>query len=988
MQHPATAWVVLLLSLVLTVVAWQLSLSATRSKAEERFGFQSSDLAAAVTRRLAGYESVLRGGAGLFDADGHVTREQWRAYVSALRLQQLVPGIQGVGFSRLMSADEVAAHVRAMRAEGFADYQVRPEGRRDPTSAIVFLEPFDWRNQRAFGFDMFSEPVRRAAMTQALETGEPSVSGRVTLVQETEQDVQPGFLMYMPVFRRGLPTQTVDQRRAAIVGFVYAPFRAGDLMRGVLGASRAGLGYEVFADAALSADALLVGRAAPGDAAGAAFERTLPLQVAGSRWTLRVRAPESYLSSTEGQLPDVVAFAGIGIDLFLFATVASMRRQKRRIEASEEEHRLLVDRLPLAVHVFAPDGRTRRVNAAWQRIWGRAAPDPAPASGTGQAWGCAEERAAAPLQQAAARAFAGEAVEIGALRLARGDDDLWLRGFAYPVADADGRLKEVVLVQEDVSARQRAEDALHWSRASLEAVSDLVLWTDPAGRIVDANAAACQALGHAREALLGRDIAEVDMQPQGRQAQGPMRYESVFRRRDGSAFPVEVMCTHVRQGDEERTCAIARDVSERRRVLAELERHRDHLESMVAERTQALETARELAEAANRAKSVFLATVSHELRTPMNAIIGMTTIAQRRTDDAQLREPLGAIDRASHQLLAVIDDILDMSRIESERLQLEPAPFTLDAVLAALRPMVEPRAAAKGLALSWPAPGALTGQTFVGDPVRLGQVLLNLVGNAIKFTDRGEVAVEVRSCGESGGRETLRFEVRDTGVGIAPEARRHLFEAFHQGDGSAGRRHGGTGLGLAICRRLVQLMGGEIGVDSQPGRGSAFWFILPFERSTPADDAPPPPPDPGQAEQRLRRDHGGARILLAEDDPLSREVTMALLEDAGLAPVAVETGRQAVEHLRHAPCDLVLMDLRMPDLDGLAATREIRRLPAHARTPIIALTADAFDEDRRRCLDAGMDDHLPKPVHPDRLHELLLAWLDSARRQRAVASPT
>lgn len=338
LEHPATAWVVLLLSLVLTGLAWYISDKAARTNAEQRFGFQTEELSSAIRQRMQEYETVLRGGAGLFKVSERVGREAWRQYVANLRLEQNFPGIQGLGFALMMPATEVERHISSVRAEGFPDYTLHPAGKRDPSSAIVYLEPFNWRNQRAFGFDMFAEPTRRIAMTYAMESGEIAVSGGVTLRQETAADTQRGFLMYVPVYRRGMPTRTVEERRAAIRGFVYAPFRTGLLMQGIRGADHNGIHFELFDGQSLSAENLLFdGAPTPtlhaidtprtGD-----FSAKVALQVGNRDWTLSVHAPKGYLSAEERILPLIVAGGGVSVNILLFLIIGSAGRQKRRAE--------------------------------------------------------------------------------------------------------------------------------------------------------------------------------------------------------------------------------------------------------------------------------------------------------------------------------------------------------------------------------------------------------------------------------------------------------------------------------------------------------------------------------------------------------------------------------------------------------------------------------------------------------------------------------
>jgi len=438
---------------------------------------------------------------------------------------------------------------------------------------------------------------------------------------------------------------------------------------------------------------------------------------------------------------------------------------------------------------------------------------------------------------------------------------------------------------------------------------------------------------------------------------------------------------HEHRGEQIAVSSEALEITELAGSLNEaslsLAKHYHHLEAQVEERTAALSVAKEAAEAANRAKSAFLANMSHELRTPMNAIMGMTDLVLRHMTDPKQADQLNKVKQASEHLLHVINDILDLSKIEAERVTMERIDFKLGGVLENLRSLIGLKVKEKGLKLVVEIPPALANLPLRGDPLRLGQILLNLSGNALKFTAAGMICIEVKVLETTSSQLLVRFDVRDTGIGIALEDQSRLFTAFEQADGSMTRKYGGTGLGLAISKRLARMMGGDIGVESQAGQGSDFWFTARFEKIEHAVPAAPKSSD--HAAEEIQARYPDTRVLLVEDEPVNQEVSRELLEEVGLQVDLAEDGAIAVDKARHNDYAVILMDIQMPVMNGIEATRQIRQLPSHGTTPILAMTANAFDEDRQTCLAAGMSDHIGKPVDPEHLFETLLKWLD--RRQ-------
>lgn len=423
--------------------------------------------------------------------------------------------------------------------------------------------------------------------------------------------------------------------------------------------------------------------------------------------------------------------------------------------------------------------------------------------------------------------------------------------------------------------------------------------------------------------------------------------EVTGKRRDGSTFDLEISVSRVEVDGVVTLTGFHRDVSARKAESA------------------ALVEARDNAEAANRAKTDFLAAMSHEIRTPLNGVLGMAAALETTPLSDLQRRMVGVINESGQSLMTLLSDLLDLSKIESGHMELESTPVDLCASMEAVGSLYEATARSKDLAFRMEIGDAARG-VFLGDPTRIRQVLQNLVANAMKFTSAGSVEVRADARPLSDGRREVTVEVVDTGVGIPAEAQSRLFSKFMQAESSTTRKFGGTGLGLAICRELVSAMGGTIGVESQEGQGSRFWFTLPLELAAEAE--------PALAEEVVEEAEEGRalRILAAEDNPTNQFVLKAILSQQGLEATFVENGRLAVEAVQADDYDLILMDLHMPEMDGLTATQNIRRLGSpKGDIPIVAVTAEAMPEQVRRCLAAGMDAHVAKPVRPDVLYAVI-----------------
>jgi PAS domain S-box-containing protein len=819
---PVAVWLTLLFSLVTTGLAWYSVKTSTEQTAAETFFRQFDEIGDGISQRMGAYELALRGGVALFDASVDVSRREWRDYVGKLRIADHYPGIQGIGFAKLIPPQNLGRHIASVRAEGFPDYTVRPAGRRDVYTSIIYLEPFNRRNQAAFGYDMYSEPVRRDAMARARDSGQAALSGKVILKQEITQDVQNGFLMYLPVYRKDVALLTQAQRRAALVGYVYSPFRMNDFLHSTLGKKQADLDLRIYDGMATDAVNQLYqskDKVAPGLSPKFLGRRLLKLQ--GHNWLLEVRSTPAYEARIDYTKQHIVAAAGLTISLLFTAFVWSLATRRQRAQAladtmtvtlreREAYIRAIVDHAADGIVAIDESGHILSFNHAAEKIFGYAL---AEVLGRNVSLLMPEPHASRHDGYLVNYRLTGEKKIIGIGREVAG---LRKDGQTFPldlavseVNQAGGRI--FVGIMRDITERKRAEEALRASEErfdlAIRGANDGLWDWNLKSNTVYFSPRWKEMLGYAEDEI-GQSLEEWSTRVHPDDLESAMA--AVRSHLDGEV-PQYINEHRVRHKDGRYLWILDRGIAQRD------ENGRPY--RMVGIHTDITERKR-----VEKLKSEFVSTVSHELRTPLTAIRGSLGLIAGGMA-GELPEPAKDLVNMAmantERLLGLINDLLDMDKIQSGALQFDMQPHEI-------MPLVEQaveanRGYAEQYGVSCLIEQRLPGAMARVDSARLLQVMANLLSNAAKFSrPGGSVELAVTADGDR-----IRVAVTDHGSGVPESLRERIFEKFTQGDASDTRHKGGTGLGLSISKSLIERMGGEIGFTSQPGQGASFYFTLP-----------------------------------------------------------------------------------------------------------------------------------------------------------------
>ena len=994
-----------LVALMLAVLLVRFEFNEEHKRLQIEFEKNTHDINAEIGKQLSEHFNSLNAIAGLYSSSETVNRREFGLFVH--HLFQVFKGIQALEFSQVVTNSQRNAFESAIRKEGFSDFYITerdkdkniiPAAQRERYVVVNFIEPMK-ANEKVFGFDTLSEISRKHTFNQAQDSGELTLTPKLTLVQE--HGTQSGVLAILPVYRNDVAHTTIDEKRKNIKGFIVGVFRIGDMLDAALNeVKHDNLNIKLYDNSSVDEPDVLYETKDISEPS-LNLTNTFNLTIGDRLWKMNISATKAYLENHDElsanhihanyswhillmglivtSLIGGVALILSGRKKLLEDTIktrtAQLEIKTAKLIKSEANYRAIFEDMPIGVVNIAMDGYFLDVNESFCHFIGYDL----------------DELKKLTFMEITPPEFIeqdreiynklinNEITEFTFEKKYRRKDgvDVWANASVRLILNEDGSHQKFIAAIEDIDLIKKTQSLITESEQRFQLVADAApvliwlsgtdtlcywfnkVWLEFVGRTLE------QEIGHSwAEGVHSDDFTYcLDIYITNFNLRLPFKMEYRLKHRSGEYR--WVLDTGVprfnSEGDFEGYIGSCVDIHEMK--LLQLDEQKT---------AQTMFEAKEAAEVLAQSKTDFLANMSHEIRTPMNAIIGLSQLALNVPANKQ-SDYLEKILGASENLLSILNDILDFSKLDSNAIRIEYAPFNLDDLVNQLNSLFSVTAKQKNIKFILDI-DPLIHRHLMGDVLRLQQVLTNLLNNSIKFTQIGVVQLVVRLSHQEKENIIVKFTVIDTGIGITQAQQKVLFQAFSQADTSISRRFGGSGLGLVISQKFVQLMGGEIICQSTPDVGSEFSFTLPFEiaKSSKSSDASIPIPPNKTLAQRLAEAAEpleNVRVLLVEDTPLNQQVASEFLRNAKLHVIVADNGQEALTLLEHNTFDIILMDVQMPVMDGIEATKHIRENPKFLHLPIIAMSAGVTLDEQENCQAVGMSDFIAKPINPVQMLE-------------------